>query len=158
MDESTLLIESRPPRADAVKNHTLILDTAKRLFAEQGVGAVSMTAIAEAAGIGKGTLYRHFENKGEVCLALLDHDQRALQETTFRRLAAPGDPAGKLRWFLHAVVDFVALNDDMLWTLLSEADPLCNTRRTCGGGRPSWACCVRWTRQAALRWPPTCCT
>lgn len=123
MDDSTLLVESRPPRADAVKNRALILDTAKRLFAEQGVGAVSMTAIAEAAGIGKGTLYRHFENKGELCLAMLDQDQRALQETTLRRLAAPGDPAGKLSWFLHAVVDFVALNDDMLWTLLSDDRP-----------------------------------
>lgn len=121
MDESTLLVASRMPRADAVKNHALILEAAKRLFADQGVGAVSMTAIAEAAGVGKGTLYRHFESKGELCLALLDQDQRTLQETTFRRLTEPGDPAGKLRWFLRAVVDFVARNEEMFWALQADS-------------------------------------
>jgi AcrR family transcriptional regulator len=82
MDEIVMYGESLPSRADALKNRALLLETARRLFSEQGVEAVSMTAIADAAGVGKGTLYRHFENKAQLCQALLDDDQRALQERT----------------------------------------------------------------------------
>jgi AcrR family transcriptional regulator len=102
-----ILPETRPTRADAVKNRALLLETAQRLFETQGVDAVSMSAVAEAAGVGKGTLYRHFTNKTELCLALLDQDQRALQERTFEYLRTDADPHEKLRWFVGQVLDFV---------------------------------------------------
>ncbi len=115
LGDLTLVVpEQRPTRADAVKNRALLLETAKRLFAEYGVEAVSMSAIAEAANVGKGTLYRHFENKTELCQALLDEDQRQLQADTFNHLAQPGKAEDKLRWFLGAVVDFAVRNIDML--------------------------------------------
>ena len=66
-----------------------------------------MSAVAEAAGVGKGTLYRHFTNKTELCLALLDHDQRALQERTFAHLRSGDAPDEKLRWFVGQVLTFV---------------------------------------------------
>ena len=106
-DELVILTEPRPSRADALKNRARLLEVAGRLFAEQGIEAVSMTAIAEAAGVGKGTLYRHFENKNELTLALLDHDQRELQERTFDRLRTSFDVRADLHWFLVAVLDFV---------------------------------------------------
>jgi AcrR family transcriptional regulator len=109
-----LQTEHRLPRADAVKNRHALLETARRLFVEQGVEVVTMTHIAESAGVGKGTLYRHFENKAALCIALLDDDQRNLQQQTLQRLAQTDTPAEKLGWFVRAVVDFVARNEAII--------------------------------------------
>ncbi len=106
-DDLIILTEARPTRADALKNRAHLLEVARDLFEKQSVEAVSMTAIAEAAGVGKGTLYRHFENKNELCMALLDHDQRELQERTFEHLRGSFDAQADLHWFLSAVLDFV---------------------------------------------------
>jgi AcrR family transcriptional regulator len=114
MDDLVMYGESLPSRADALKNRALLLETARRLFSEQGVEAVSMTAIADAARVGKGTLYRHFENKAQLCQALLDDDQRALQERTFARMRQHHDPVGNLRWFIAEVVEFVWRNSAFL--------------------------------------------
>ncbi|MFN8371682.1 MAG: helix-turn-helix domain-containing protein [Anaerolineae bacterium] len=115
MDQDNLiLIAPRTPRADSVKNRRLLLDTARRLFDEQGVDAVCMSAIADAAGVGKGTLYRHFTNKTELCQALLDDDQRDLQERTLQQMRLGGSPAMHLRWFLPEVAAFVERNRALL--------------------------------------------
>lgn len=114
MTDILQLTEARPTRADAVKNRNLLLETASRLFQEQGVEVVTMSAIADAARVGKGTLYRHFKNKAEVCNALLDHDQKLLQQETFERLRSNRDPMDNLRWFLQEVVGFVYKNAPLL--------------------------------------------
>lgn len=111
---SLLISEPHPTRSDAVKNRALLLETAARLFAEQGVDAVSMTSIAEAAGVGKGTLYRHFENKMELCQALLDTDQRGLQDRTLTRLRVNPDALDNLRWFMSEALAFVERNARLL--------------------------------------------
>jgi AcrR family transcriptional regulator len=68
---SELLEENRRhERRDAAEHRQRILEVARRLFAEQGVEAVSMHQIAQAAGIGQGTLYRRYANKSELCLDL----------------------------------------------------------------------------------------
>ena len=111
MNNELILHDVRPTRSDAVKNRELLLETAQRLFAEHGVSAVSMSAVAQAAGVGKGTLYRHFANKTELCQELIDADQRDLQERTLRRLREnPGEPLENLRWFLPEVVAFINRN------------------------------------------------
>ncbi|MCS6872864.1 MAG: TetR family transcriptional regulator [Anaerolineae bacterium] len=115
MDDDPILLQpARPSRADALRNRELLLETAQRLFAAHGVEAVSMSAIAEAADVGKGTLYRHFANKTDLCLALLDQQQRALQERTLERLRQNDDPEAKLRWFLREVLTFVWQNLPLL--------------------------------------------
>lgn len=113
-DNPLLLPDQQPARADAVRNRALLLETAARLFAQQGVEAVTMSAIAEAAEVGKGTLYRHFENKTELCHALLDHHDRELQERTLHRLRTVNDPLGNLRWYLVEIVRYVKDNEELL--------------------------------------------
>ena len=91
---------TRPPerqeRRDARENRALLLEVAKRLFAEQGVAATSMKDIAEAAGVGKGTLYRHFAHKGELCATLLREDVAAFQERLDPRIGDAGEDASPL--------------------------------------------------------------
>lgn len=109
-----IISNPQPSRADAVKNRALLLETARRLFNEQGVEAVSMTAIADAAGVGKGTLYRHFVNKTELCHALLDHIDRNMQNRVLHRLRQMGDPLEDLRWFVTEIAHYVEENDELL--------------------------------------------
>jgi AcrR family transcriptional regulator len=117
MDNDDLLLpDSQPSRADAVKNRELLLDTAQRLFAQQGVSAVSMSMIAREAGLGKGTLYRHFESKIELCLALLDKNELDLQNRTLKRLRTVADPLDNLRWLLAEIVHYVQTSDDLFFT------------------------------------------
>lgn len=69
----------RTLRADARRNRTAVLAAAKELFAEQGLEA-QMPDVAQAAGVGVGTVYRHFPTK--------DHLIAALVSERFERLAA----------------------------------------------------------------------
>ncbi|NDJ60322.1 MAG: TetR/AcrR family transcriptional regulator [Chloroflexi bacterium] len=114
VDDDLIFRDPRPSRADAVKNRDRLLRTAQRLFGEQGVDTVSMSAVAEAAGVGKGTLYRHFASKGDLCRALLDEDQRHMQTETFERLRTHPDPYANLVWFLGEVLAFAERNAALL--------------------------------------------
>lgn len=112
--------DSKPTRADAVRNRELLLETAQRLFKERGLENVSMTTIADEAGLGKGTLYRHFKNKAELAHGLLDQDMHDLQDRIFRRLQNQGDPVEDLRWFVAQVARFVDRNAGLLCVAASE--------------------------------------
>jgi AcrR family transcriptional regulator len=117
MDANTLQLlqdNDAPGRADARRNRAILLKTALDLFTEHGVDDVSMTAIAEAAEVGKGTLYRHFTNKADLCNALLDEDMRELQAEVLAYLRAQDDPLDKLKWALERIVDFVCRNEALL--------------------------------------------
>ncbi|UOQ84899.1 TetR/AcrR family transcriptional regulator [Gracilibacillus salinarum] len=61
----------RKERRDAAENRHRILEVAYRLFSQHNIEKVSMNQIAKEAGIGAGTLYRRYNNKGEVCLDLI---------------------------------------------------------------------------------------
>jgi AcrR family transcriptional regulator len=67
----------RAERRDAREHRQHILAVARQLFAERGVEAVSMQQIAAGAGVGKGTLYRCYAHKGDLCMDILQerHEQ-----------------------------------------------------------------------------------
>ncbi|MCC6804359.1 MAG: TetR/AcrR family transcriptional regulator [Anaerolineae bacterium] len=116
MNDNLIMPAPRPSRADAVKNRELLLQTAQRLFDANGVDAVTMSDVAHSAGVGKGTLYRHFPNgKPDLCRVLIDQDQRDLQNRTLARLHEQGDPQADLEWFLREVIGFVDRNQRFMF-------------------------------------------
>ncbi|MEV6118037.1 TetR family transcriptional regulator [Streptomyces sp. NPDC052109] len=66
-------------RADAARNRARLLEAAARLIAEHGVAGVTMEAVAAAAKVGKGTVFRRFGDRTGLLMALLDHSDRTLQ-------------------------------------------------------------------------------
>lgn len=80
----------RPQRADARRNREKILDAAMRAFSETGLDT-QMDDLARRAGVGVGTLYRHFPTKEELVRALIVHHMSALAEVARRRLEAAND-------------------------------------------------------------------
>lgn len=106
-------------RRDAMANRARLLDAARALFAEQGVANVSMAEIATSAGVGKGTLYRRFANKGELCLALLDENLRGHEEEMLELLQrlAVQDVAfvERLTTFLGQVARFTDIHIALLF-------------------------------------------
>ena len=93
-----------------------ILDAARRLFAERGPAAVSMEDVARAAGVGKGTLYRRYRDKAALAVALLDEQERALQEELLRGsppLGPGAPPAERLAAFYAAIVELTEANAEL---------------------------------------------
>jgi AcrR family transcriptional regulator len=108
----------RPKRADARRNMELLLSAAREAFAEHGPNA-SLDDIARRAGVGPGTLYRHFPNR----LALLE----ALYRDVVDQLCAEGDslletepPGEGLIAWLRAFVGYVAVKHGLAAALSSE--------------------------------------
>lgn len=69
---------ARPMRADAKRNYELLVTAARKVFDEEGGGA-SMEAIAKEAGVGIGTLYRHFPKRIDVVEAVYRDDVGELE-------------------------------------------------------------------------------
>ena len=80
----------RTQRADARRNRKRILATAREQFAEHGLD-VHMEQLARAAGVGVGTVYRHFPNKEDLLQALVDERFGYFAEVTSAALSDP-DP------------------------------------------------------------------
>jgi AcrR family transcriptional regulator len=104
-------------RADAARNRERILCAARRLFDEKGPSCVSMDEIAEAAGVGKGTLFRRFGSRAALAMAVLSEDESRLQEA-FIRGEPPLGPGvcarERLIAFGEARLDLIAAHAELL--------------------------------------------
>ena len=97
-------------RADAARNRRLLLATAREMLAEQEADKLTMDALAERAGLGKGTVFRRFRSRAGIFQALLDDDERAFQERVLagRPPLGPGAPAlDRLIAYGRARTDFL---------------------------------------------------
>ncbi|MBP2327616.1 AcrR family transcriptional regulator [Kibdelosporangium banguiense] len=93
----------RPMRADARRNYERLLDAAKAAFAEHGTDA-PLDDIAKRAGVGSGTLYRHFPTRLDLIEAVFQLQIQALLDQATELLAAP-DAGEGLMQFLRLVIN-----------------------------------------------------
>lgn len=107
----------RPLRADAARNRSTLLRTAFDAFREHGVGA-SLDDIAKAAGVGSGTLYRHFPTRDDLVLAVID-ERMADLERLGADLLAGGDPVAALEEWMTAYIDSARTFQGLAATLVS---------------------------------------
>ncbi|MQY29105.1 hypothetical protein NRB56_46940 [Nocardia sp. RB56] len=87
----------RARRSDALDNRARLLETAREVFAEHGVDA-SLRDVARRAGVGIGTLYRHFPDRQALLEALFADALHDLSETARHLLADPSPGAALIAW------------------------------------------------------------
>ncbi len=92
----------RPLRADAARNRARVLEVAYQTFAEEGL-AVPIDEIARRAGVGAGTVYRHFPTKEDLYRAVIEDRIRGIIDEG-RKLLTDGEPADALFNFLRSMV------------------------------------------------------
>jgi AcrR family transcriptional regulator len=110
---------TRKPRADAVRNRERLLETAAEIFSAGGPDA-SLEAVAKRAGVGIGTLYRHFPTREVLFEAVYRREVDQLSGLA-ERLAKEVEPVEALRRWLHANVRLVATKKGMVAALALAA-------------------------------------
>lgn len=111
---------TRRRRVDAQRNTGSLLEAAKAVFAASGVDAPAKE-IADLAGVGVGTLYRHFPRRSDLVVAVLQREIDACADAG-PALSAAHEPAGALAEWLHRYTDFVATKRGLA-TALHSGDP-----------------------------------
>lgn len=107
----------RKPRADAERNRLRLLEAAKAAFAEKGAVA-SLDEIARSAGVGPGTLYRHFPTRDALIEAVYRKESAQLIGSA-AHLCETRAPLAALRDWLVLFVDYLATKRDMAEALNS---------------------------------------
>src|SRR6266480_4648528 len=106
-----------PERADAARNRERILTTAEELFSTRSPDCVSIDEVAEAAGVGKGTVFRRFGSRAALLLAVLGERERRFQEELIRGEPplGPGAPArARLIAFGESMLDLLERHASLL--------------------------------------------
>jgi AcrR family transcriptional regulator len=107
----------RKPRADAQRNRIRLLETAKVAFAEKG-SAASLDEIARTAGVGAGTLYRHFPTRDALIEAVYRNETEQLVAAA-TRFTETQPAVTALREWLLLFVDYIAIKHGMYEALNS---------------------------------------
>ena len=109
----------RKLRADAVRNRERVLAAAKAVFSAGGAEA-SLEAVAKHAGVGIGTLYRHFPTREALYEAVYQHEVQQLVELAVQLKDEPSAVEALRRW-LRSIVEFVATKKGMSGALALAA-------------------------------------
>ena len=112
------MAKAKPLRADAERNREQILEVAQKAFASEGL-AVPIDEIAKRAGLGVGTLYRHFPTKDALFLAIVvDRFERLAAEAD--ALSASPEPGEAFFGFLSHIVEAASTKKDFIDALSSK--------------------------------------
>jgi AcrR family transcriptional regulator len=127
--KETLVAETRKPRADGARNRQLLIDAGKAGFAEVGMN-VTMEEIARRAGVGIGTLYRHFPTREAVVEAVYRREVEQLSEAVPQLLEAHAPAVALHRW-MHLFIDYIATKRLIASSLGPKTGPSSNLYATC---------------------------
>jgi AcrR family transcriptional regulator len=108
-DQSAVTV--RRPRADSVRNRERVLEAATAVFSAGGPDA-SLEAVAKRAGVGIGTLYRHFPTREALFEAVYRREVQQLGDLA-EQLKSEAEPVDALRRWLRSNVEFVATKKGM---------------------------------------------
>ena len=120
-------------RADAARNRAHLLATARQMLAEQGPDMLTMDALAERAGLGKGTVFRRFGTRAGIFGALMDDDEKGFQQQV---LAGPpplgpgAPPLDRLIAYGQARTRFLVDHSDIARASLDGHQPVPAGRQT----------------------------
>ncbi|MBV9829150.1 MAG: TetR/AcrR family transcriptional regulator [Alphaproteobacteria bacterium] len=115
-----LLSGKRKPRADVLRNRERVLAAAKAVFSQDGGAEASLGAVARRAGVGIGTLYRHFPSREALYEAVYRREVEQLVELA-KELEDSMAPVEALRCWLQAGVEFMATKKGMAAALALAA-------------------------------------
>jgi AcrR family transcriptional regulator len=111
----------RPMRADARRNYQALLSAASAAFIEQGADDASLEEIARRAGVGIGTLYRHFPTR-QALLEAVYRDQVEVMSARAEELLATAPPGEALMAWLRALVEFGSTKRSLTSGILATLD------------------------------------
>uniref|UniRef100_UPI00084975B5 TetR/AcrR family transcriptional regulator n=1 Tax=Actinacidiphila rubida TaxID=310780 RepID=UPI00084975B5 len=126
-------------RADAQRNYDRLLEEAKQAFIVHGT-EVPLEDIARHAGVGVGTLYRHFPDRYALMNAVFEQEVEQITEEALRLLNAE-DPTQALASWLRAVALHSAMYRGLSAAIMEASDqrmPACKTRLRDAGGSLLW--------------------
>jgi len=103
-----------PKIVDKEAKKKQIVHAAIAVFARTGINSAKMADIAEAAGVGKGTIYEYFRSKDEVFAEAFNFFQEEIEAAVGRRIWRLQDPEGKLRAVIQAFVEISQQNTDFI--------------------------------------------
>lgn len=118
----------RSMRSDARRNYERLLTAASAMFAERGSDEVSLEEIARQAGVGIGTLYRHFPTRPALLEAVYRDQVEGLGVLAGKLLVAES-PAAALTQWMRALIDFSVSKRGLTRELLGDSPflPVCKT-------------------------------
>ena len=110
----------RPKRADARRNEEALLEAAAAVFVKSGVDA-PVRDIAAEAGVGMGTIYRHFPTRADLVIAVYRHQVEACAEAGPALLASSSTPHAALTRWVGLFVDFLTTKHGLAAALQSDS-------------------------------------
>ncbi|GLW15463.1 TetR family transcriptional regulator [Streptomyces sp. NBRC 13847] len=111
---------ARSKRADALRNRQTLLDAAAAVFVTSGVDA-PIRAIAARAGVGMGTIYRHFPTRADLVVAVYRHQVDTCAEAGPSLLADADSPLAALRQWVDLFVDFLVTKHGLANAMQSDS-------------------------------------
>jgi AcrR family transcriptional regulator len=96
-------------RADAMRNRERLIEVARLVFREQGYDA-SLDEVAKRAGVGPGTLYRHFPTRENLIDAIMQSWVDSVEQAADKALAAEGSPRDLLMAWFEEYVRLISLH------------------------------------------------